>query len=103
MLNQSGYDIVMSENLVDDCQEICVKGCSEKYFAPDPVSAGDILCPDVMIQWIHGGGEEMRIAFDLKKIDQLQEKGQKENAKQKQPFFVFVWHLLKHMKNISIL
>lgn len=72
MLDQSGNEIAVAEDLIDQSQKIGVKRSPEENRRAYPVPCRDILCPDVVIQRIHGGNVKMGVGSYLKEIDQTQ-------------------------------
>ncbi len=87
MLNYAGDDIIMPENLINQSQKVGVERRAEKDFSPDPVPAGNVLRPNVVIERIHGRGKEMGVGFDLQQVDRPQKKSQDEYSRH--PDYVF--------------
>ena len=100
MLNQSGNDIVMSKYLINNRQKVSVKRSSEKYFSTDPISTGYVLCPHIVIQRIHGGGKEVRVASDLKQVYYPQSEGKNEDCQNPYLVSLFVRNSFEHAENI---
>jgi len=103
VLNQSRDKIVVPEDLVYQSQKVSIERCSKESLISNPISIGYILCPDIVIEWVHSGRGKVRIILYLEKIDEPQSKTKNEDEdKYEKLFFLLGTGFFVHRFNIFI-